>query len=656
MKTRFSRFALMAALQIPSALLWGQPLTRHSFWVVNMIPNSQSNETNFDSETNIAVNPANPQIIAGSAFTFDPGGGTALAPVFVSADGGTTWALNNIVPSGNGVTGDISLGFAAASNNLYAGILRGGSSFREMILRTNDPTGSTTMTTLIDRSTETIDQPFVSATSTLDAVGIQLDRVFVGANNLGDRSSNGGDGRTAEVTLSNNAASATPAGFATHQIEARNTFQQDYPAIRTAIHNCGVVYAVYYNWMSGGGAPASHQCDVIVVRDDAFGTGATPFRALNDATDGNPGQRVVTNRTVPAFGATSLGHNRLVGSNLAIAVDPTNSATVYIGWCDRVSLIDYTLHISRSTDHGQTWSADLLTITNATNPGIAINSSGMVGVMYQQLPGLLGAANRWETHFRSTGSGGTSWTDDVLSTFLDSDLAASNWSPSLGDYLDIQAVGESFYGVFPAGNRAVSANFPHGVTYQRNVNWAGEALLGTNGITRIDVSVDPFFFRIAPTPRIIGYCLQHPDICSGWVIKTPYIIPKCLLIPCIQRIPIPELCKLIDCSGCGPAGMCPPYYHLFLEEFDPAPWQIQVVDKEGFPVKYEIHRLDRGVVVSFRPDKRSFFPERVPHYDLVMMSDTPREGTEFRIKARLETSSYRYREHLMYGRRQKAME
>ena len=37
--------------------------------LVNMIPSSMSGETNQDSEPNIAVNPANPRQIAGSAFT-----------------------------------------------------------------------------------------------------------------------------------------------------------------------------------------------------------------------------------------------------------------------------------------------------------------------------------------------------------------------------------------------------------------------------------------------------------------------------------------------------------------------------------------------------------------------------------------------------------
>ena len=39
--------------------------------VVNMIPLAQSGETNQDSEPNLAVNPANPLQVAGSAFTMN---------------------------------------------------------------------------------------------------------------------------------------------------------------------------------------------------------------------------------------------------------------------------------------------------------------------------------------------------------------------------------------------------------------------------------------------------------------------------------------------------------------------------------------------------------------------------------------------------------
>src|SRR6266513_1193830 len=90
--------------------------------VVNMIPNYLSGENNRDSEPSISVNPTNPLQIVGSAFTPDPMG-SGNGPIFVSNDGGNTWALSVILPGGNR-TGDTSLRFTNASNVLYAGILR----------------------------------------------------------------------------------------------------------------------------------------------------------------------------------------------------------------------------------------------------------------------------------------------------------------------------------------------------------------------------------------------------------------------------------------------------------------------------------------------------------------------------------------------------
>ena len=73
-------------------------------------PQSLSGETRQDSEPNIAVNPANPQQIAISAFTPDPMGGPN-APIFISTNSGTTWTLNNIIGSTSATTGtgDITL-------------------------------------------------------------------------------------------------------------------------------------------------------------------------------------------------------------------------------------------------------------------------------------------------------------------------------------------------------------------------------------------------------------------------------------------------------------------------------------------------------------------------------------------------------------------
>jgi len=74
--------------------------------VVNMIPNNSSGETNQDSEPNLAVNPANAQEIAGTAFTPSPNLGSPNSPIFYSSDGGDTWVLKDFIAGTPACSGD----------------------------------------------------------------------------------------------------------------------------------------------------------------------------------------------------------------------------------------------------------------------------------------------------------------------------------------------------------------------------------------------------------------------------------------------------------------------------------------------------------------------------------------------------------------------
>jgi hypothetical protein len=166
--------------------------------IVNIIPASLSGESRQDSEPNIAVNPADTSHIVATAFTPDPMGGPN-APIYVSSDGGSTWALRSVVP-GNGVfgTGDITTAFAASGNMLYAGILSGSTGDMQ-ILGTPDFNSTATMSLLAPaRASE--DQPWVVATS-VAAGGGSTDRVFVG-----NEDGNQPQGRTATVDVSEDAA------------------------------------------------------------------------------------------------------------------------------------------------------------------------------------------------------------------------------------------------------------------------------------------------------------------------------------------------------------------------------------------------------------------------------------------------------------------
>ena len=76
------------------------------------------------------------------------------------------------------------------------------------------------------------------------------------------------------------------------------------------------------------------------------------------------------------------------------------------------------------------------------------------------------------------------------------DNGTYNYDPYIGDYDDLQAVGHEFYGIFSAHNFPDMGNFPHGVRYQRNVNFGTNQLLNVNGVTPVVPSIDPFFFHI----------------------------------------------------------------------------------------------------------------------------------------------------------------
>jgi len=151
--------------------------------------------------------------------------------------------------------------------------------------------------------------------------------------------------------------------------------------------------------------------------------------------------------------------------------------------------------VRRSTDGGANWSpTDLLTVPNATNAALAINSGGTVGLLYQQLTGA-GNNLRWVTHFRRT-SDGTVWSDLILAT-TPANTPAKMFDPYIGDYDHVVAVGTDFYGIFSANNTPSLANFPQGVTFQRNANFNTQTLLALDNTTPVAASIDPFFFKVS---------------------------------------------------------------------------------------------------------------------------------------------------------------
>ena len=165
--------------------------------VVNVTPNILSNDTQGDTEPSIAVDGANPQRIAITAFTPDPAG-SGSAPIYMSTDGGVNWATVVCLPGGN-TTFDSSIRFAGQAGTFYAGILRADSSNLSILRSAFPPAGL--MTQLMNRAGP--DQPWVVA-SWAGVPGGTAERVYVTSNDNGQ----------AAVQFSLDAATAAaPAGF-----------------------------------------------------------------------------------------------------------------------------------------------------------------------------------------------------------------------------------------------------------------------------------------------------------------------------------------------------------------------------------------------------------------------------------------------------------
>jgi hypothetical protein len=448
--------------------------------IVNIIPAERSEETNLDWQPSIAVNAANPNEMAIVALT-PPDLATEKWPIFYSADGGETWQMNFNLP---GEFWDQSVGFCT-SGELYRAIATGAEigsngvrtvlSTPEMyIVRTANPSSASALPRYDLRTG--IDQPFVNA---ITLVGLpNKDQLYVGYNDHSHLP------KSATVDLCLDALTTSPT-FGRVRLDPRSPKPMDGYEVRPVAHLDGTVYVAYKSWRSYDGTTVT--TDVVVARDDSGGTGG--FTDLKDPGDLKDGRRVATE--VLILDPQYLGEQRL-DNDLDIAVDPTNSQTLYIVWGDNAGP-NYTLRVRRSLDAGATWTGDLLTISNADLACLAINSDGRVGFMYQKL-----VSNLWETHFRrTTDSTGENW-DDLI-------LARTSTAGMFADYGRVIAVGKDFYGVFPAWNTPNPANFPstpptssnpNGAKFLRNTTKnAPWQLLGGTGQTILG-SVDPFFYMV----------------------------------------------------------------------------------------------------------------------------------------------------------------
>ena len=483
---RSLRFLALLVLAAVPAL----PAAAQQATVVDMIPNSLSTEFNDDSEPNLAVDPATPMNMAASAFTPDPNA-VGMGSIYLSTDGGLTWGLKPVLPASTGFCNlafcDITLRFAGTSGRLYVSALTANPA-NDVTYQVNrfdnifsGPAAPVLVNTLDGVVPNAPDQPYIQATTVLSGDGVGQDRIFVGLNDA----RSGIAPRSASVDVNLNAGATPPASSIVTQVEAATPPAppgKDGSSVRTAIHSSGVIYAAFYSPLS------NHSANIVVVRDDHWGAGSPPFNDLN-ATAG-----VAVQGAMPVlYSGTEilLGGQRAGRSQISIAVDPNNAASVWVAWGD-ASGSGITLHLRHSINSGMSWDpADLRTVPSATNPAVAVNSTGEVGFLYQQLNSAV-----WSTHVELSSDSFATGTDLVLSK-AQNDAGMSNGN-QIGDYDHMMAGVKDFYGVFSADNSPEKANFPDVSTlvFQREHD-AHSLYPDTSHMFPLQTSVDPFFFHLA---------------------------------------------------------------------------------------------------------------------------------------------------------------
>ena len=250
--------------------------------VVNMIPNSMSNESQRDAEPNITATFLDPNADRGLRRSRPTRWAPGNAPIYVSTNGGSTWALNAVLPGGN-KTGDTTLRFVGPSNVLYAGILRSDNGDL-VILRKPNFTAAGLMDALVTKTND--DQPYVEGATVMAGRGHGERPRLRRRERLRRRLRPHRDDRP--LARRGDRAARRPGSARTRSRRGRPA-GQDGPPIRPAVHLDGTVYGVYMAWRS------ATTMDIVVVRDDTWGSGRVAVhRARRPGRLGSPGRVVAT--------------------------------------------------------------------------------------------------------------------------------------------------------------------------------------------------------------------------------------------------------------------------------------------------------------------------------------------------------------------------
>ncbi len=427
--------------------------------VSNTDPNLTNTFHSSQSEPSIAINPVHPQEIEILAFN---GGWGTDAPIWHSQNAGGIWTEEFTIPNPPGIRAsgcpcDQTPDFGQ-TNNLSAVFLDLDNSGIDAFTGTTlDPTSAAAWEWLLSggvaqrtdqQGVGNTDQPWLLVNQ--DPDNRLQDDVYVAYDNFDGAP----DMRVAAAPGSDppNFTIDSLAGFSQGAIN---------PGQRLAVdHNTGAVYTLF------------QQCPTSVPNCNNISADPKTINwFLNRSLDGgktwslngsSTGIQVATGQSSqpqPKFGTV----NALLGGVNHLAVDPNNS-DVYVVFGNRdPNTQNNRLSIVRLTSDGHgglnVGTPHFVTgQVQAALPSVAIakNSTGTIGVLYMVYNGIdqVSGFPMFTAMGTASNNHGVSFTQFQLEKFLSPVKDSGDTRQRiLGDYLQLKAVGNTFYGVFP-GNGA----------------------------------------------------------------------------------------------------------------------------------------------------------------------------------------------------------
>ena len=448
---------------------------RISFSVVDTVvnntnPNLRFTDTFNDGETSIAVNPRARNEVVITAFS---GSWGAAAPLWLSRNGGGTWTKEFSINPPIGVTGvpgcpcDQTVDFGSFFSRLAGAFL------------TDFPVNPTTnFTNIYSATTRNPTAPAfqyfppppaaTQATNHLDGVnhedqpwllvgpkpGVSGDNVYVAYDDFNTAP----DMRVAVATATDrpNFTIDNRSGFSTGFVN---------PGHRLTIDPVtGAVYSLFQRRIASG-PPPSQNINYMLNRSIDGG--------LTWTLNGSPTGVIVANANSTQPTPKFCTVNALLGGVDHAAVDPQTGDVVYVyGTLDATGINQ--LAMRRLTDNG----AGGLSIgppvpittgpVNAAIPSVAITANGTIGVFYYTCDRVPPASSFpiFTAHFAISTNQGASFDSGIeLETFLSPAVDNGNARQRvLGDYMQVKAVGNTFYGSFTGNGvpfgRTISNNDP----------------------------------------------------------------------------------------------------------------------------------------------------------------------------------------------------